>query len=253
LKVSPDPYSGSYDISNPQSMNRYVYIENAPLSYFDSDGLVRVYTDPVMGGDWCYHWSWQDSDPPDGGADMGLGMACPTSFFPSMNYATLPASGWVIDATSFGYVGGGGGSAPNNGKTAKQILQCASKLANQYSIAGILGITESSPSDSWYASAAKTVGTAFLGNTFSGISDTVTHVATGNFGAGYVDVALGGYAQGLALGPNAPAAAVGIVGAATNAGVDAALGEGMAGPVGWAKLGIDAAVYGSALLYCKSH
>jgi hypothetical protein len=103
------------------------------------------------------------------------------------------------------------------------------------------------------AKIGKTIGTAFLGNTFSGISDTVTHVATGNFGAGYADVALGGYAQGLALGPNAPAAAVGIVGVATNAGVDAALGEGMAGPVGWAKLGIDGAVYLTSLAYCRTH
>lgn len=96
------------------------------------------------------------------------------------------------------------------------------------------------------------IGTAFLGNTFSGISDTVTHVATGNFGAAYGDVALGGYAQGLALGPNAPAAALGVVGVTTNAGVDA-LSEGMAGPVGWAKLGIDGAVYLSSLAYCRSH
>lgn len=133
---------------------------------------------------------------------------------------------------------------PNNGKTANQILQCASKLANQYSIAGILRTTESN-------SIGATIGTAFLGNTFSGISDTVTHVATGHFGAGYGDFALGGTAQGLPLGGSA--SAKGIVGAVTDAGVDAAFGEGMAGPVGWAKLGIDGAVYLSSLAYCRSH
>jgi RHS repeat-associated protein len=36
---SPDPYYGSYDLSNPQSMNRYVYAMNNPLSNIDPSGL----------------------------------------------------------------------------------------------------------------------------------------------------------------------------------------------------------------------
>jgi len=36
---SPDPYYGSYDFSNPQSMNRYVYAMDNPLSYIDPSGL----------------------------------------------------------------------------------------------------------------------------------------------------------------------------------------------------------------------
>ncbi len=43
--MRPDPYSGSYDFSNPQSMNRYVYAENAPLSAVDPSGL--LYCVPV--------------------------------------------------------------------------------------------------------------------------------------------------------------------------------------------------------------
>lgn len=137
-------------------------------------------------------------------------------------------------------------TAPSNGTNLGKILKCASKTANQFSIAGIMGITESN-------SVGATIGTAFLGNTFSGIVDTGTHIVTGHFGAAYGDVALGGYAQGLALGPNAPVAAQGVVGVVTNAGVDAALGEGMAGPVGWAKLGIDAATFLGSALYCASN
>jgi hypothetical protein len=38
--MSPDPYYGSYDFSNPQSFNRYAYVENDPLSYIDPIGLV---------------------------------------------------------------------------------------------------------------------------------------------------------------------------------------------------------------------
>jgi RHS repeat-associated protein len=41
--MAPDPYSGSYDFSNPQSMNRYVYTSNNPLASADPSGLM----DPV--------------------------------------------------------------------------------------------------------------------------------------------------------------------------------------------------------------
>ena len=36
--MSPDPYYGSYDSSNPQSMDRYGYVLNDPLVYVDPDG-----------------------------------------------------------------------------------------------------------------------------------------------------------------------------------------------------------------------
>ena len=36
--MSPDPYSGSYDFSNPQSFNRYSYVLNNPLSMTDPTG-----------------------------------------------------------------------------------------------------------------------------------------------------------------------------------------------------------------------
>lgn len=36
--MSPDPYSGSYDVNDPQSMNRYTYVLNNPLAYVDPDG-----------------------------------------------------------------------------------------------------------------------------------------------------------------------------------------------------------------------
>ncbi len=37
--MRPDPYSGSYDLGNPQSFNRYSYVLNNPLSNLDPLGL----------------------------------------------------------------------------------------------------------------------------------------------------------------------------------------------------------------------
>jgi hypothetical protein len=39
----PDPYDGSYDQSNPQSLNRYSYVLNNPLGYLDPLGLQVCY------------------------------------------------------------------------------------------------------------------------------------------------------------------------------------------------------------------
>lgn len=36
---SPDPFLGSMDVSNPQSLNRYSYVLNEPVSYTDPSGL----------------------------------------------------------------------------------------------------------------------------------------------------------------------------------------------------------------------
>ena len=35
----PDPYDGSYDLSDPQSFNRYAYVQNDPVSFVDPSGL----------------------------------------------------------------------------------------------------------------------------------------------------------------------------------------------------------------------
>ena len=41
--LTPDPYDGSYDASNPQSLNRYAYVGNNPLTMTDPSGLDSVY------------------------------------------------------------------------------------------------------------------------------------------------------------------------------------------------------------------
>jgi RHS repeat-associated protein len=55
--LSPDPYDGSYDPTNPQSFNRYAYVLNNPLSYTDPQGT--NYTD--SNGNYCLTWNSTNS------------------------------------------------------------------------------------------------------------------------------------------------------------------------------------------------
>ena len=32
----PDPYDGSYDLTDPQSFNRYAYVQNDPVNFNES-------------------------------------------------------------------------------------------------------------------------------------------------------------------------------------------------------------------------
>jgi hypothetical protein len=45
--MRPDPYNGSYDLNNPQSFNRYMYVNGNPLTYVDPSGL---------SGGWATGW-----------------------------------------------------------------------------------------------------------------------------------------------------------------------------------------------------
>ncbi len=38
LWTAPDPYNGSYDLYNPQSLNRYAYVNDNPLGFVDPSG-----------------------------------------------------------------------------------------------------------------------------------------------------------------------------------------------------------------------
>jgi len=66
----PDPYDGSYSLTDPQSFNRYAYVNNDPVNFVDPSGLeedevVRVYT-------WAPAWNWRQQS---GGRSGGVWFA----------------------------------------------------------------------------------------------------------------------------------------------------------------------------------
>ena len=46
--TSPDPYNGSMNLSNPQSFNRYSYVENQPTNFVDPSGLLLMICRPIV-------------------------------------------------------------------------------------------------------------------------------------------------------------------------------------------------------------
>ncbi len=76
----PDPYDGSYDMSDPQSFNRYSYTQNDPVNFVDPTGLkpqmCGLFSGSNHGDPWTglvcfgdsnpfYGYSPKDREPPD--------------------------------------------------------------------------------------------------------------------------------------------------------------------------------------------
>jgi RHS repeat-associated protein len=62
----PDPYGGSYNLSDPQSLNRYAYVKNDPVNFTDPTGLTWNLWDASVGwgaagqGFWGSGWNFND-------------------------------------------------------------------------------------------------------------------------------------------------------------------------------------------------
>lgn len=180
--LSPDPYNGSYDLSDPQSLNRYAYLTNRPMSATDPMGL-----DCVNGGSGTIltiNCGGSGDNGPESSDDGIWGS----------NSGPVVSSGF----TGGGVLGGSyysmplayGGTASNvtadsTEEASENPFTCASGNAQKVSLAnGINHIPGVNTLNRWTGGASGFVVDALGGNTFSGATDLVQSIATGHSGSG---------------------------------------------------------------------
>jgi len=81
--AQPDPYDGAYNMTDPQSFNRYAYLQNDPVNFVDPSGLMMMICGYRGGGDGfsiiqcdyfsdaSYRFGGYNSERPLGGGDPG--------------------------------------------------------------------------------------------------------------------------------------------------------------------------------------
>lgn len=102
--TQPDPSDGSYDLTDPQSFNRYAYVQNDPVNFVDPSGL-----DP-------------DDDPPAGPLDtVVINTQAPRPGLAGSVLASMANDTGIliVDPPAGGEDGGGGGGDPQDPLPAK--------------------------------------------------------------------------------------------------------------------------------------
>jgi RHS repeat-associated protein len=61
--LSPDPYNGSYNLMDPQSLNRYSYVTNNPLALVDPTGEAGAGVATGIGGIFCLGYTFHSINP----------------------------------------------------------------------------------------------------------------------------------------------------------------------------------------------
>ena len=140
---SPDPYSGSYSMRNPQSMNRYSYVLNNPLTWMDVLGL----DGPCEPGVWTYVPGDAECYTTVSGAGNDIGSGWGGSWrFSDVKMIELSLSEEVSGN------GKGSGTAPNNAPLTPEQLhkqqqtklnqKCAAATASSAALATTAGLNE---------------------------------------------------------------------------------------------------------------
>ena len=97
--LSPDPYNGSYDLTDPQSLNRYAYLAGRPLAAVDSLGLDSFW-DSVL-----EVISVGQYDPPDSKGTKG---SSPAEEGYGVDGVANPGRPFNLSVTGWGYDGSSG-------------------------------------------------------------------------------------------------------------------------------------------------
>lgn len=136
--AQPDPYDGSYRLEDPQSFNRYSYVNNVPVSFTDPSGL-------LLAAPGCGSWM----PDPNGGL---VWVACPTGsvtifsgsdpasslFGGSIFGRVIEAGGGLVDIGGFylGGIFGGAGVAPTPTEPPnpgdKSVDECIQQAARTF-------------------------------------------------------------------------------------------------------------------------
>jgi len=164
--ISPDPAGlAAADPTNPQSWNRYAYVADSPLNYWDALGLERVYTP-----DGC----WYDDDP-----QAPAGITCP-----NQSTGTVSSIYTYFDTYTSTFLFGGGGAAKflfGGGGAANNGQQPCSASTSATSIwSG--NVTTNAPTIAAGAAIGEAIGGppgAFLGGiigSFFGVGGTASYV-----------------------------------------------------------------------------
>jgi RHS repeat-associated protein len=117
--MSPDPYDGSYDLGNPQSLNRYSYLLNNPLGSADPSGLKGCDEAAPLGSeDTCYDPQAEQNKP--------LPFTIMSSTKPYQVSGTSDSDGGQDNS---GGASGGGGSGEGNGGSSSSSRTGAHQIA----------------------------------------------------------------------------------------------------------------------------
>ncbi len=244
--LSADPAGlAAVNPADPQSLNRYAYVWNSPLSLVDPLGLCSQGLDTSD--------TWDETT-----NTLTVTVPCISLEFEEMylaSWGSNTSQGGGSGTTGGGPGANGSGHGANIGEIKRgDVIHCAAGIAEQSSLATKARL----PGPQNPTAVDKTVGflgNAVFGNTFSGIVDFIDTARTAtNAAPVYVSLATNGLRLGLPGGGIASQGLVGtaqdtvLKGAFSNLGIYRSVAA--ASVVGNLKIGYDLLTFGSALFRC---